>query len=670
MNNSISPLIILTIITAAAGLLPFLISEKSRLYRSVSPVVIFISSIISLIYLLFIWPDIVSNGSPVILGWQMPFAKLIFSIDALSGFILIPLYILTAASSVYGWKYFDSHKIEKSHWFFFSLLTSGMFFVLVSQNAIAFIISWEIMSVSSFFLVITDKEKKESMRAGLIYLITAHVGLAFMFITFFMLAKTAGGSFDFSSWKNLDISSFKAGLIFITALISFGTKAGFVPFHVWLPLAHPAAPSHVSALMSGIMIKMGIYGILRVLTFITPFQTWWGILLIVLGAISGVLGILFANGQHDLKKMLGYSSVENIGIILLGIGVGIVGVTIDSQTLIFFGFAGALLHVFNHAMFKGLLFMGAGAVIRQTGTGDIDRLGGLAGKMPLTSILFITGSIAITGLPFFNGFISEFMIYFSSMYGAIKSDSIMIIFSSLFAGAALALIGGLAVANFTKVSGTVFLGEPRVQQSSSVKDVPFAMILGMGILAAVCIIIGMGSYFIIPQYLYNPVLEMTTGINVNGSADLMTQMIMIITIILSAILLLIGISLLLYKFFTKTDDENVEVGTWDCGYSNPLPSMQYTSSSFASPAIKYVSFLMGFKIDKKSDSRIFPASGWSFKSTVNDWILTRIYEPFTAYTARVLRTPRFLQNGKTGAYVLYIAVTIISLIIWMFGFGS
>jgi hydrogenase-4 component B len=179
----------------------------------------------------------------------------------------------------------------------------------------------------------------------------------------------------------------------------------------------------------------------------------------------------------------------------------------------------------------------------------------------------------------------------------------------------------------------------------------------------------MGSYFIIPQYLYNPVLEMTTGINVNGSADLMTQMIMIITIILSAILLLIGISLLLYKFFVKTDD-SVQVGTWDCGYSKPLPSMQYTSSSFASPAIKYVSFLMGFKIDKKSDSRIFPASGWSFKSTVNDWILTRIYEPFTAYTARVLRTPRFLQNGKTGAYVLYIAVTIISLIVWMFGFGS
>ncbi|NLW32882.1 MAG: hydrogenase, partial [Fibrobacter sp.] len=371
-------------------------------FKEIVPTAIAAGSLVILGYIVLSFRSLGEIPDKIIMNWQLPSAKFIAGIDPLTGFFMIPLMILSATCALYGKKYFVGYPAGRMHWFNYSLLVAGMVMVLVSRNAIMFILSWEIMAVSSFFLVITDTANPVTLRSGWIYFITAHIGTAFLFALFFLFSSTTGST-DFSVWKDAGIVGMRADFIFIFALIAFGLKAGFIPFHVWLPLAHPAAPSHVSALMSGIMIKMGIYGILRILSFITPYHAWWGILLIGIGAVSGLLGVLFAIGQHDIKRLLAYCSVENIGIILLGIGVGVIGVVYDSPMVALFGFAGGLLHIVNHSLFKALLFLGAGAVIRQTGTGRIDCLGGLVKTMPRTASLFLIGATAICGLPFFNG---------------------------------------------------------------------------------------------------------------------------------------------------------------------------------------------------------------------------------------------------------------------------
>lgn len=663
MNITIVPFIVFSLVLTLIGIISIFSNNKKTIQRAFAPVTLFLLSLSALAYLIVIFNQITPGNTIELLNWQLPFGKLKFGLDSLSGLFLIPLLILTAATSIYGWKYFGSHKQEKTHWFFFTVLVTGMVLVLLSRNAIAFIFSWEIMSVSSFFLVITDKTNEKTMRAGLIYFITAHFGAALLFVMFFILSGS-GGSFDFTSWNNLQLSPAKASLVFILALIAFGTKAGFMPFHIWLPMAHPAAPSHVSALMSGIMIKMGIYGIFRILTFIGPYQVWWGILLIIIGSVSGILGVLFAIGQHDIKKLLAYHSVENIGIIMLGFGVGVTGSAYGYGLIAFLGFAGALLHVINHAMFKGLLFLGAGSIIRQTGSGEIDQFGGLIKRMPITGILFIAGSIAIAGLPFFNGFISELMIYLSSIFGIVNTSNIVLAFLSVFTGASLALIGGLAVACFTKVIGISFLGNERTTFTPSVSEVPGAMLLGMILLAIVCAGIGMGSYFIVP-ILINPVKIMTGNINPEN-IDVMMNTTRIVTITLFSVLGLGVIISFFRKIITKKHRIADKVETWGCGYSSPKASMQYTASSFAEPITDYFSIPLDISKKENIDTSFFPKNKWKFHSTANDWMLTKIFEPFILLMGKIFTSLKWLQNGKSGFYVLYIAIAILSLIVWKF----
>ena len=364
--ETVTPCVAYTAVILLAGVIGLGLPGTKGLKKWGPASVISVSSLLALVYVL--WSFGRATGTAVVLlNWQMPFAGLIAGIDGLSAFFLIPLLLLAATCSLYGPQYFRDHPAGRSHWLFFGLLVSGMVMVLLARNAIFFILAWEVMSLSSFFLVITDKEDSSTLRAGWIYFITAHIGTAFLF-GLFLLFGSMSGSFDFAAWKGLHIDAPTADILFVFALVAFGLKAGFIPFHIWLPLAHPSAPSHVSALMSGIMIKMGIYGLLRILTFIAPYHAWWGALLITLGGVSGVLGVLFAIGQHDIKRLLAYHSVENIGIILLGIGLGITGAACGSNGVALFGFAGGLLHVLNHALFKGLLFLGAGSVIRQTGS--------------------------------------------------------------------------------------------------------------------------------------------------------------------------------------------------------------------------------------------------------------------------------------------------------------
>jgi hydrogenase-4 component B len=441
---------------------------------------------------------VLSGGAiaPVYIGWSMPLGSFSAGLDGLTAFFLFPILGLGALCAIYGLTYLRSYRDRKSlgfSWFLFNALVASMVMLVVARNVLLFLVAWEVMSLSSFFLVAFENEKKDVREASWIYLIATHLGTAFLLVMFLLLGRESQG-LDFNRLGGLNPEL--AGLCFVLSIIGFGTKAGIMPFHVWLPEAHPAAPSHVSALMSGVMIKTGIYGILRTLTFLGPPPPWWGWALIGIGLFSGVAGVLFALAQHDLKRLLAYSSVENIGIIVMGMGIGLLGISTGSPALAVLGFAGGILHVANHALFKSLLFLGAGSVIHGARTREIDHLGGLLKRMPWTAMTFLVGSIAISGLPPLNGFVSEFLIYVGVFKGALSAkDGSAAPLLAVIAG--LALIGGLATACFTKAFGIVFLGEPRSDHPSPVRESGIGMVLPMVVLAAGCFGAGLLGFIIV-----------------------------------------------------------------------------------------------------------------------------------------------------------------------------
>ena len=414
--------------------------------------------------------------------------SLSFQIDTLSAFFLMAIFAVSMLAALYSYHYMDNHDKAlrtAASYLFFSLLVVSMALVVTAANLITFMLTWEIMSLSSFFLVIFNYESVENRKAGYLYFVFSQVGAMFILAAFgVMYAHT--GSLDFTEAAALPEAA--KILVFVLAFIGFGSKAGVFPFHVWLPHAHPAASSHISAVMSGVMIKTGIYGILRIYALLDWHTPAFGTIVLVAGMVSGILGVVYALGQHDLKRLLAYHSVENIGIILIGIGIGMIGVAAGKPVMAVFGFAGGLLHVLNHALFKSLLFMGAGMVLHKTGTRSIDLLGGLVKKMKITGVTFLIGSLAISGLPPFNGFVSEFLIYVGGFNGVVLGNADFVL--SLLAIISLAIIGGLALACFTKVVGVVFQGEPRSAAARDVDEKGITMLVPMLVLAAACIVIG------------------------------------------------------------------------------------------------------------------------------------------------------------------------------------
>ncbi len=341
----------------------------------------------------------------------------------------------------------------------YGILPGSMAFVVMAADALLFLVAWEAMALSCYFLLVADHDSEEVRSAGTLYIIATHTCTLFLIAMFALLYQTTG-SFVFPSTGSMQAATPVATVVFSLALIGFGAKAGLMPLHVWLPSAHANAPSHSSAIMSGVILKMGVYGIIRTVTFFDTPPLWWGLLLLVMGVISAVAGVAFALGQHDLKRLLAYHSIENIGIIFMGIGTGMAGLALGKPLIALLGFAGGLLHLLNHAIFKALLFLGAGAVIHASGTRDIDRTGGLIRVMPKTALFFLVGSMAICGLPPLNGFASELLVYLGMFRQVIGGSALSAALPAL-AIPALALVGGLAVACFVKVFGVVFLGAPR-----------------------------------------------------------------------------------------------------------------------------------------------------------------------------------------------------------------
>ena len=599
---------------------------------------------------------------PFSFAWPVPYGTFIVSADALSALFLFPIFILSGAAALSGVEFLKHYYHEKNigaAWFFFNLLIASMILVVTAGNAVLFILSWELMSISSFFLVLFEGEKKTSARAGLVYLIATHIGTFFLLIMFIMLDKYSG-SFDFAVWKNT-VSGSTASLIFICAFIGFGTKAGFMPLHIWLPEAHPAAPSHVSAVMSGVMIKTGIYGLVRVLTFLGVPCAWWGYLLIVSGIMSGVLGVLFALAQHDLKRLLAYHSIENIGIISLGLGLGVLGISLHNPLMAVLGFSGGLLHVVNHAFFKGLLFLGAGVVLHETGTREIDVLGGLLKKMPFTAVCFLIGSAAICGLPPLNGFVSEFLIYFTAFKNLFAGPITVLISCAVILS--LALIGGLAAACFAKVFGIVFLGEPRSEHCRKAHEPGILTRFSLGVLTFGCFVIGISAPLVINSF--GAVVLNVTGLSlpvIDPEISAVLRPLRLISVLAFCLYGAVLLIALLRRLLLRR--RRVEQSlTWDCGYAEPSARMQYTASSFAQPVVDFFSGILRTQKPRLKIEEYFPGK-ISFKTETADVFGEKLFRPLHDLIHRLAGKFTWIQHGQLQFYILYILLALVALFVW------
>jgi len=584
---------------------------------------------------------------------------LAFRMDGLSGFFLVVIFAVCLLATLYSFHYMEhsGNDVRTAvNYFFFSILIASMALVVTAANMITFMLFWEIMSLSSFFLVIYKHHKAESRKAGYLYFVFSHVGAMFIFVAFGIVYGYTG-SFGFDAMGSLPETA--KILVFIFSFVGFGSKAGVFPFHVWLPHAHPAAPSHISAVMSGVMIKIGIYGIIKMYVLLNFHTPIFGNIVIVAGVVSGILGVVYALGQHDLKRLLAYHSVENIGIILIGLGIGMIGVSSKNPLMAVLGFTGGLFHVLNHSIFKSLLFMGAGMVLHKTGTRSIDALGGLIKKMKITGTTFIIGSLAICGLPPFNGFVGEFFIYIGGFKGIALENSVFA--ASIFAIVSLAVIGGLALACFTKVVGVVFQGEPRTKAAVDVDEKGPTMLISMSILAGACILIGIFPQMIIWMPIkavsalglgYNPIdfesiLQMTANITLAA------------TIFLITLLPVIAIRWFFYrgKIIRRS-------GTWGCGFTQPTVKMQYTGSSYASFILDFFRPVAPLDEDHPKITGRFPLKTY-YKSQVNDIAELNMKRVVVNPVLFLFDKLRWIQQGDIHLYIGYILLAIILLLVFI-----
>jgi hydrogenase-4 component B len=580
--------------------------------------------------------------------------KIPVRIDTLSGWFILIISFGFITGAFYGLQYMKPYKSQTAnlslHCITYILLYGSLLSICSLQNSIAFLVAWEIMAITCFLAIIFEHYKKETLTAGINFLIQAHICILFLTLGFIWVAFKMN-SYDFNAIRNFSLSNpIPSGIaLFLFFFIGFAIKAGFVPFHTWLPYAHPAAPSHISAVLSGVIIKIGIYGILRMLLLIRTDYTIIGYVILFFSLVSGIYGVMLAILQHNLKKLLAYHSIENIGIIGIGIGLGCIGMGNDNEVLIVLGFAGALLHTLNHSLFKSVLFYAAGNVYQATHTMNIEQLGGIGKRMPHTSVLFLIAALAICGLPPFNGFVSEFIIY-NGMFAGLKATGfglLLSIVSSLFS---LALIGGLAMLCFTKAFGTVFLGTQRSFFKQPPEEANFGKLLPMYAGAVLIIIIG-----IFPAFFVNAVIEpvhlFIQPHNINSLVFTVTSTIAMIGYSSIGFAALTGFIFLIRKRFILSKPQRIEV-TWGCGYVAPAPKMQYTASSFVRGYRKLVETALSIHKRKIPLTEIFPKTGCQethaydkLEEWLIDYPLRQLKHFFNRFT--------FLQNGKAQSYILY-----------------
>ena len=602
------------------------------------------------------------DSHPIERPWPIPGAEFSVALDGLSAVFLLPIFLISLFGNVYGlgyWRQTEHPENGCKLRVFYGALTAGMALLVIARNSILFLFGWEIMALSAFFLITTEVHDKEVRKTGWLYLGTTHTATLCLFALFALL-RAANGSFELIPVNQDRLTPGLATAIFILALVGFGLKAGVMPLHFWLPSAHAVAPSHVSAIMSGVLIKMGIYGLVRVTSLLPKPPLEWGEIVLGLGVVSGVLGVAFAIGQHDLKRLLAYHSVENIGIIVMGLGLALMGRSLGREDWIILGLGGSLLHVWNHAIFKALLFLGAGSVIHATHTREIDHLGGLAKGMRWTALCFLVGAVAICGLPPLNGFVSEFLIYLG-LFGTLRDGGGPSLAAAAFAAPALALIGAMALACFVKVYGAVFLGTARSDHARHAHESPPAMLGPMAVLVACCFLIGLAPLLAAP-IIGKGVSAWAPGLKDAGPRLVALAPLGWITVMglgLLAALLMVGAILWL-----RLRHSVVEKGaTWGCGYAAPTPRMQYTSSSFAQLLVGLFSWALRPRTRKPRNLPLFPQKT-SFHSEVPDTVLDEVVLPAFRFGRWLFSWSRVFQQGSIQTYLLYIFIALIAMLLW------
>jgi hydrogenase-4 component B len=623
---------------------------------------------------------VLGNGTTV--SWSLPCGIALFSwtvrLNALSAFFNLALGTLAVAASIYSLGYlraWEGRRNIAGLGFFYNVMLLSLTLVFAAGDAFFFLTAWEVMALSAYFLVSYEHEKAETRRAGMVFLVMSHAGTGLLLIAFLVLAK-AGGSLSFSSLHQIvsALPAWQQGTVLLLFFAGFGVKAGIIPLHIWLPAAHPAAPSNVSALMSGIVIKTGIYGMALVFfDFCGPAPIWAGEIVLAAGVVSAVLGVLYALMEHDLKRLLAYHSIENIGIILIGFGAAMLFRTFGHPALAALALIAGLFHTLNHAMFKCLLFLGAGAVLQSSGTRNMEEMGGLIRRMPVTALCFLTGAVAISGLPPLNGFVSEWLTYQALLAGfGITPSLTRVIFP--IAGALLALTAALAAACFVKAFGISFLALPRSEGAAQALEAPLAMQAGMAILAAGCIAAGLGATWFLR--VFDAITEQTLGVTagsglvagngfINGfvlqtgahSGTVSTLGIAVLLVLLS------GIPAAFWYAWGRSGRRTTGP-TWDCGLPGLTSANQYTATGFSKPIRMIFAALYRPRREIHTEYEISPyyPTAIRFESEIEPAFEKRVYDPLEEWLLRVARRMRFVQAGSIHAYLAYIFVALILLL--------
>ncbi|TWJ19550.1 proton-conducting transporter transmembrane domain-containing protein [Geobacter argillaceus] len=602
------------------------------------------------------------SGSPAAayqIDWPLPFGPALLSVDHLSTLFLLPLFLVAGCVSIYSLAYWPAREKASAGrlTLFLGLFAAAMVMVVMARHGVLFLIAWEVMALSAYFLLTTEQQSSEVQRVGTVYLIATHTGTMALFVMFSLLRATTG-SYTFPAAHALTQSWPYATVIIIAALIGFGGKAGLMPLHFWLPGAHANAPSHVSAMMSGLMLKMGVYGILRTLSFFDLLPVWLGWLVLVLGAWSAVNGIALAAGQRDLKHLLACSSIENVGIIFIGIGLALVGLQLHAPYLVVCGLSGAFIHIVNHGLFKSLLFLGSGVLIHGTGTREIDRMGGLGRRMPLTTPLFLIGSLAICGLPPLNGFVGELFLYVGAITNGIDDPLPL----TALVAPVLALVGGLAVITFVKLYGIIFLGAPRSAGAAQSHEAPATMTGPMALLALGCLAAGLAPVLLLR--LVTPAVGLYGGLTAPAIARV-TGQVPLVPLTMTNLLLLVLVLVVGTAYLLRLRRLPRSQGaTWGCGYLEPTARMQYTGTSFSEMVVSLLGGIVAPQRRRPTLAAPMPSADARFQYEVTETVLDRILTPVFHLAGLGFSYLRRVQHGQLHIYVLYIFATLFVLMIW------
>lgn len=630
------------------------ISVLSDRFRPiVALLIVFVNALLTSIPSVLALTTVPQSGSLL-----MPHALglLTIKIDSLSAWFILIINFTSINGVLYGTGYLRSYSHlpvnRQIHWIFYILSHISMVWVCMFEQGIAFLVAWELMSLSSLMLVIFEYENKDTLKAGLNYMVQMHISVAFLTIGFIWLFFQTG-SFNFSALSGLSQNS-KSIWIFAILFIGFAIKAGFLPFHTWLPHAHPAAPSHISGVMSGVIVKMGIYGIFRIISYLQQDQALIGEIILGLSLITAVFGIANAAMKNDFKRMLAFCTIENIGIIGIGVGLGLIGWGKQNEALMILGFSGAMLHTLNHSLFKSLLFFGAGSIYQQTHTRNIERLGGLVRKMPYTAVFFLIGALAIGALPPFNGFVSEFLIYaglFKGL-GGLQGASLVILLVLTIAG--LSIVGGMSIFTFTKTFGLIFLGNPRKTLRHELSETVFIMHLPQYLIVAAMLLIAlMPQFFFVFTY---KIIDTSFISGIEEGSTVFAPLVENIAMVGRFSLLFIGILVLIFiirwMFIRSRDVSSYE--TWGCGYVAPVKKAQYTGRSFVRSFGLLFSFLVKERknVKKIPKTTLYPPKH-SYSVYYFDLIEKYIISPFARRLTFILNYFQFIQNGQIQSYVIY-----------------